>query len=66
MNYVDYLKSHDNFDKYVLFLLALKFKPEEVGAMTGLTRQTVYNILERNKNWQSELTDAVNKIGSKE
>lgn len=50
MNYLEYLKNHDNFDKYLLFLDALGFSGDEIATMTGVTRQTVHNAKSRQEN----------------
>lgn len=54
--YNDFLKNHETYDKFILFLLSLdkgeyagQFKPDKVAKMCEVTRQTVYNVMERNK-----------------
>lgn len=49
MNYVDYLKRYESFDKYILFLHELNIEPAEIARMVKMTRQHVYNVIERNK-----------------
>lgn len=49
MTYLEYLKSYDNIDKFVLFLLSLDFTVEDTARATDMTRQSIYNVIKRNK-----------------
>jgi predicted DNA-binding protein YlxM (UPF0122 family) len=65
MNYIEFLKKHESFDKYVLFLLALDFSVADVATMTGMTRQGIYKAVTRNKDIVKEYIDSVKDITDK-
>lgn len=55
-NYLDFLKNHETFDKFILFMLSLKddtgkalYNVEAVAKHCQVTRQSVYNIIARNQ-----------------
>lgn len=60
MRYLEYLKLYHNFDNYLLFLSDLGFSPEEISAMTGSARQSVYNA----KNRQKWILDSLKEVRS--
>lgn len=47
MNYIDYIKKFDNFDKYIIFMKSLGFTDESIALKTGITRQTVWKAKKR-------------------
>lgn len=48
MQYIEQLKREQSFDKYILFLLVLGFNKAQIIRMTGVSRQSVYNVIKRN------------------
>lgn len=62
MNYIEFLKKHESFDKYVLFLLALGFSVADVASMTKMTRAGVYKIIARNKAIVKDYIDSIKGV----
>lgn len=48
---IDYLKSQQPFDHYILFLVALGFSKTDIHRLTGISRQGVYAAIRRNRAW---------------
>lgn len=65
MTYLDYLKKSDNIDKYILLLLFLDFGVEDTANAIKVTRQTVYNVIERNKKIVKEYMESVKDVVDK-
>lgn len=58
MNLIEYLKKEESFDKYLLFLMALKneerkplFSKADIIRLTGVSKQGLYNVISRNRRW---------------
>lgn len=62
MTYLDYLKMYDNIDKFVLFLLFLDFSVDDTAKATNITRQSVYNIIKRNKKLVKDYMASVSTV----
>lgn len=49
-DYLDFLKSYDGIDKYILFSLWLcDWSIADIAAALSVTRQTIYNVIARNQ-----------------
>lgn len=60
--YIQFLKDHEGFDKYVLFLLSLSFSISDIAKMTELSRPAIYAVIERNKKIVQEYIDSLEEI----
>lgn len=47
MDYIDYIKKHDNLDKYILFLLSIGVSVSQTARWTKTSRMHIYNVLDR-------------------
>lgn len=65
MTYLQFIKTHDNIEKYVLFLLSLDFSVAETAKMVGMTRQAIYVIVNRNKTLVDEYMAGLKEITEK-
>ena len=55
MEYLDFLKSWENLDKYLLYAYhTLKLPMAEIALKSGVTRQHVYNVVKRSKFYKGE------------
>lgn len=61
-NYIDYLKKYEHYDKFILYLLALGMSVDEVAKNAQVTRQTVYNVIERNRSMVNDHVEGVESI----
>ncbi len=62
MTLLEYLKAEQSFDKYILFLVALGLSKAEIGRLTGVSKQGVYNALNRNRKWLDSMDLDVPKL----
>lgn len=62
MDYITWLKKHDNVDRYVLLLLSLDFSISETAKMIGMSRQNIYGVIKRNKDIVEEYIESVRPI----
>lgn len=62
MNYIEWLKKHESFDKYVLFLLALDFSISDVSKMLNMPRPTIYAIIKRQKGLVKKYMESIDEV----
>lgn len=62
MNYIEWLKKHESFDKYVLFLLALDFNISQVSEMLDMPRPTIYAVIKRQKDLMKQYIASVEDL----
>lgn len=59
MDYIEWLKKHESFDKYVLFLLALDYNVSEVSKKLNMPRPTVYAVIKRQKDLMKSYNSSI-------
>lgn len=65
MTYIDYLKEHEDYDKFILFLYAIDLKPAEIAEKAQVTRSHVYNVLQRAEDKAADYSEAIEDLFSK-
>lgn len=63
MTYIEWLKEHENYDKFILFLLSIHSGDVALTAEDGqITRQHVYNVIKRNRSVIEDYFRAVKQV----
>jgi len=59
MDYITYLKEHDNYDKYIIYLLELGLSITDVAKAAQVSRDTVYQVIKRHEDLVADYIDAI-------
>jgi predicted DNA-binding protein YlxM (UPF0122 family) len=62
MTYIEFLKKYDNYDKYILYLLAQGFDVAQTAEKAEVARQTVYTAINRNKDLVKSYIEAIKPL----
>lgn len=62
MNYIQYCKEYENYDKFVLYLLALGHNVSDAARLAEVSRKHVYEVIERNKKLITDYAVAIDGV----
>jgi len=62
VDYIEYCKEYENYDKFVLYLLALGYNVSDTARMAEVSRKHVYEVIERNKKLITDYAVAIDGV----